>query len=360
MNLGENIYKFRTGKNMSQGDLADALEVSRQSVSKWENNSAVPELEKLMKMAEVFEITLDELVTGAQAKPPVSIQEEPPRVINENHPKSAFLSIPLFLFGILIFVFLPGHILSWLVGMPLLLAGIFVVFIGLHAHFEAKQKQPAPASPAAAATAAPNLSMQRICGVVLLAAAFCLFLALSFLSGILTGLIFASPLYVPGLICLFSKKHTGLKCAWAEFILIVTYFIWGTGTTWYTFGAYLQLVLLDKDVESSFHPISLVLSLVEWVLLAGLTIWTVYSYRLEARPFTKRSILPICLGSALYFLPDLLPLVSDIIPIRLLHVLNAGCIWLRVILFTVFLVHLWPTLRNWLERKKHRALPKTE
>ena len=36
MNLGENIYRLRTEKNMSQGDLADALEVSRQSVSKWE------------------------------------------------------------------------------------------------------------------------------------------------------------------------------------------------------------------------------------------------------------------------------------------------------------------------------------
>ena len=34
MNLGETIYRLRTGKNMSQGDLADALEVSRQSVSK--------------------------------------------------------------------------------------------------------------------------------------------------------------------------------------------------------------------------------------------------------------------------------------------------------------------------------------
>lgn len=64
MNLGENIYQLRTQKNMSQGDLADALEVSRQSVSKWENNSAVPELEKLIKMAELFEVSLDTLVTG--------------------------------------------------------------------------------------------------------------------------------------------------------------------------------------------------------------------------------------------------------------------------------------------------------
>ena len=77
MNLGENIYRFRTEKNMSQGDLADALEVSRQSVSKWENNSAVPELEKLMKMAQIFEITLDELVTGKEAAPPPPVQEVP-------------------------------------------------------------------------------------------------------------------------------------------------------------------------------------------------------------------------------------------------------------------------------------------
>ncbi len=70
MNLGESIYKYRTERSMSQGDLADALEVSRQSVSKWENNSAVPELDKLIKMAMIFGITLDELVTGAEKKAP--------------------------------------------------------------------------------------------------------------------------------------------------------------------------------------------------------------------------------------------------------------------------------------------------
>lgn len=69
MNLGENIYRLRTEKNMSQGDLADALEVSRQSVSKWENNSAVPELDKLVKMAELFGVSLDELVSGRREMP---------------------------------------------------------------------------------------------------------------------------------------------------------------------------------------------------------------------------------------------------------------------------------------------------
>jgi len=61
MNLGETIYRLRTEHNLSQGDLADALGVSRQSVSKWENGNAVPDLEKLIKMSKLFDVTLDEL-----------------------------------------------------------------------------------------------------------------------------------------------------------------------------------------------------------------------------------------------------------------------------------------------------------
>ena len=70
MNIGENIYKYRTANNMSQTDLANALEVSRQSVSKWENNSAVPDLERIIKMSKLFDVTLDELVYGEKPTPP--------------------------------------------------------------------------------------------------------------------------------------------------------------------------------------------------------------------------------------------------------------------------------------------------
>lgn len=83
MNLGEKLYELRTGKNLSQGDVADALEVSRQSVSKWENNSAVPDLDKIIKLAELFEVSLDELVLDKKAEgqeaspqPQIIIQKE--------------------------------------------------------------------------------------------------------------------------------------------------------------------------------------------------------------------------------------------------------------------------------------------
>ena len=48
MTLGQRIYQLRTKMHLSQGDLADKLEVSRQSVSKWETDASVPELDKLV------------------------------------------------------------------------------------------------------------------------------------------------------------------------------------------------------------------------------------------------------------------------------------------------------------------------
>ena len=74
MTLGQNICRLRTERGLSQGDLADALEVSRQSISKWETDASVPELEKLLRLSELFHITLDELVKG----PGGSVETPPP------------------------------------------------------------------------------------------------------------------------------------------------------------------------------------------------------------------------------------------------------------------------------------------
>lgn len=49
---------------MSQGQLADALEVSRQAVSKWENDQASPDTIKLIKLAEVLDTEVEYLATG--------------------------------------------------------------------------------------------------------------------------------------------------------------------------------------------------------------------------------------------------------------------------------------------------------
>lgn len=70
MSLGSRIYEQRTKHNLSQVDLADLLEVSRQSVSKWETDASVPDLDKLVRMCEVFGVSLDWLVLGKAPDPP--------------------------------------------------------------------------------------------------------------------------------------------------------------------------------------------------------------------------------------------------------------------------------------------------
>ena len=64
MTLGQNICRLRTERGLSQGDLADALDISRQSISKWETDASVPELEKLLRLSGLFQVSLDELVKG--------------------------------------------------------------------------------------------------------------------------------------------------------------------------------------------------------------------------------------------------------------------------------------------------------
>jgi transcriptional regulator with XRE-family HTH domain len=61
MSLGNKIYTLRKSKNLSQNELAELLNVSRQAVSKWETDAAVPELDKLIALGDLFEISLDDL-----------------------------------------------------------------------------------------------------------------------------------------------------------------------------------------------------------------------------------------------------------------------------------------------------------
>ena len=62
--LASQIRKHRKLSNLSQEDLAEILEVSRQTVSAWETGNKSPTLSKIVDMAELFAVTLDELVFG--------------------------------------------------------------------------------------------------------------------------------------------------------------------------------------------------------------------------------------------------------------------------------------------------------
>ena len=133
MSLGERIYKLRTEKNLSQGDLAERLEVSRQSVSKWENSNAVPDLEKIIALSEIFEVSLDELVKGETTKVENKDamqhdwQVSYTTNVENTFPPRKIAGIILFCMGffVLLFCTLLGGALSGLVFcLPFIICGI--------------------------------------------------------------------------------------------------------------------------------------------------------------------------------------------------------------------------------------------
>ncbi len=62
MNLSTKIYELRKAKGMSQEKLAELVGVSRQSISKWESGETIPELERLVELSRIFEVTTDYLL----------------------------------------------------------------------------------------------------------------------------------------------------------------------------------------------------------------------------------------------------------------------------------------------------------
>ena len=69
MTIGKKITKLRTENGMSQEQLAEKLGVSRQSVSKWEMDQALPQIDKLVKIADLFDISADALLREQMTLP---------------------------------------------------------------------------------------------------------------------------------------------------------------------------------------------------------------------------------------------------------------------------------------------------
>ena len=62
MSFRENLIKLRKAKNLSQDDLAEELGLSRQAVSKWENENSKPDVENLIKLSKIFKVSVDDLI----------------------------------------------------------------------------------------------------------------------------------------------------------------------------------------------------------------------------------------------------------------------------------------------------------
>jgi transcriptional regulator with XRE-family HTH domain len=66
MEFNNRLYQLRKQKGLSQEELASRLNVSRQTVSKWEIGDSAPDMEKLIAMSELFDVSLDYLMLGKE------------------------------------------------------------------------------------------------------------------------------------------------------------------------------------------------------------------------------------------------------------------------------------------------------
>ncbi|XFA99790.1 helix-turn-helix transcriptional regulator [Candidatus Izemoplasma sp. B36] len=112
--LASKIIKLRKENNFSQDELASKIGVSRQAISKWERNEGLPDLYNIKKLAEVFHISVDELI---QEK----INKED-KVSTKNKASFILMSIPSFLFVI----GLPLLFLSSIVGFVIITQKLFI------------------------------------------------------------------------------------------------------------------------------------------------------------------------------------------------------------------------------------------
>ena len=242
MELAGNIYRLRAARGMSQEELAAALGVSRQSVSKWETGAATPELDKVAALAALFGVTMDELVLG-EAR---TAQETPAEGESE----------------------------------------------GAVSYFPPRRRY--------------------IAAVALLCTGAALAVVLFLLgAGLIGPVIFTSPLWLCGIVCLRARRHVGFWCFAAAYLPVLWYIKWGTGVS---YG--------DLFFWAPYNnPMRGIIYIVFVVCNVGLIVYGIRSFR-DAELRSRRPWLRVALCAALYVAAYFLPvyMLMDGLPGRALAV----------------------------------------
>ncbi len=254
MTLGESITRLRTEKGWSQGDLADALDVSRQSISKWETDSSVPELDKLLKLSDLFGVTLDTLVRGESGERETAASEDSRLTSSES----------------------------------------------------AGQTGGAKHSPSSA-----EAGTHKVIGVILLCFGALAFFAFLLLGGGLFSLLYAAPFLLCALVCFTVRRHVGLWCAWAVFIGIDLYLRYATGLNW-------TVVRLTFLWEESWNYVRLAISWLQFLGMLTLLLCTLRADRSRQVTPTRKALLLlgagwlVCLAGLPLVNRVLSPLLTDV------------------------------------------------
>lgn len=133
MSLGETLLEMRKKKHLSQEEVAEKLNVTRQTISKWETDQSSPDFDKIGPLCDLYEISADELLRGKSIK---SNEGESDRI--EENSKLRIKRAKGISIGVLIY-FLS---IAWIVISipflkidPVLSTGIFLIICGIGTYF---------------------------------------------------------------------------------------------------------------------------------------------------------------------------------------------------------------------------------
>lgn len=254
--LGQRIYQYRRGNGLSQEDLAESLNVSRQSVSKWETDGSIPDLDKLVALSELFGITLDELVKGENSGQSVPAQEpasEPAAetsVVEDTVETQHIQNIPL-------------SERFWctrrIVGFSLLGATLLFAFF-----------------------------------------LFCCNVTIPVI------LITSSPLWLCGAVCLTFRRHIGIGCCWGVLMGIVSFISSQSSLTIYNFNlitsvyAFLHFDDGPYSLNGTANPIVLAVHVICSCLTIALMVLTVAQFSKDPISVNRRFVVRSCIAWGIF------------------------------------------------------------
>lgn len=100
MKIGDKLKSIRTQRNMTQEQVCEVLEVSRQTISNWENSRSYPDIISIIKLSDLYDISLDDLLKEDKAM--VSHMKESMNIVESNKRLSLAIIINILLFIVMI------------------------------------------------------------------------------------------------------------------------------------------------------------------------------------------------------------------------------------------------------------------
>ena len=125
MSLGERLTKLRKEHGLSQEEVADKLNVTRQTVSKWETDASLPDFDKIIPLCNLYEIESNELLTGNKKESEQVLEDTK----DNKSKKVLILSISIFLYFLAVTLLITG--IAAFKMNPIIVFGIFLLICGL-------------------------------------------------------------------------------------------------------------------------------------------------------------------------------------------------------------------------------------